>query len=174
SQSSSDASGPKAEPSRPATGSQIRTRQPVAFGKYELLTRVRRGGMAEIFRAREIADPRRIVAIKRILPSFTDEAEYVSMFVDEARLALRLAHPAIVRAFELGQVDDEFYIALEYVDGRDLGALLSRARAQGQPLPVAVACRITLEVCFALDYAHELRGDNREPLDIVHRDVSPQ
>ena len=93
-----------------------------------VLGRIRAGGMAEIVRAREIAQPDRMLALKRVLPSFTDEADYVAMFIDEARLGLRLKHSAIVEAYELGQVEDEFYNALELIDGIDAGLLLRRAR----------------------------------------------
>lgn len=146
----------------------------MAFGKYELLRRMRVGGMAEVFRACEPTDRDRSLAIKRILPSFTDEADYVAMFIDEARLSMRFQHDGIVRAYELGQVADEYYIALEYIDGQDVATVLARARETSQPLPVAIACRIALDVCNALEYAHALRGDKGEPLGIVHRDVSPQ
>jgi serine/threonine protein kinase len=172
SRAASDAAA--AVPRRTGPGSEIRSRWPLAFGKYELLRRMRLGGMAEVFRACEPPDRDRLLAIKRILPSFTDEADYVAMFIDEARLSMRFQHPGIVRAFELGQIGDEYYIALEYVDGQDVATLLARAREQSQPLPVAIACRIALDVCAALEYAHALRGDVGEPLAIVHRDVSPQ
>jgi serine/threonine protein kinase len=163
-----------AQAPKSSTASQIRPRRPALFGRFELLARLRTGGMAELFRARELSPSSRIVALKRILPSFTDEADYVAMFIDEARLGMRLKHSGIVEAFELGQVEDELYIALEYVHGEDVGALLRRARERHEPLPVEVACRIALDVCAALDYAHELCDDNGAALGIVHRDVSPQ
>lgn len=144
------------------------------FGKYELLSRLRVGGMAEVFLARPTAQPDRVVAIKRILPSFTDEADYVAMFRDEASLALRLRHPAIAEAFEVGQVEDAYYIALEYVHGQDASVLLRRAREQHDPLPVAVACMIAIETARALHYAHRLSDASGASLGIVHRDVSPQ
>jgi eukaryotic-like serine/threonine-protein kinase len=144
------------------------------FGKYELLHRLRLGGMAEVWKARESVPPGRTLALKRILPSFTDEADYVAMFVDEARLCMRLAHPGIVRAYELGQIGDEHFIALELVEGQDLGALIRVAREREEPLGVALACRIAIAVCEALHYAHELCDEHGAPLGIVHRDVSPQ
>jgi serine/threonine protein kinase len=146
----------------------------MAFGKYELLTRLRVGGMAEVWKARETGQPERTVALKRILPSFTDEADYVAMFIDEARLGMRLSHPNIVRAYELGQLEDEHYIALELIEGQDLGAVMKLARERQEPLPPALACRIAIEICSALHYAHELCDQFGAPLGIVHRDVSPQ
>ncbi|MFI5306275.1 MAG: protein kinase [Polyangiales bacterium] len=161
-------------PQPASIASQIRAKNPVLFGKYELLSRLRVGGMAELFRARELARPDRIVAVKRILPSFTDEADYVAMFIDEARLGMRLKHPGIVEALELGQVDDELYIALELVQGQDLGALLKVARERKEPVPASIVCRIALDVCAALQYAHELCDEQGSWLRVVHRDVSPQ
>jgi serine/threonine protein kinase len=146
----------------------------MAFGKYELLQRLRVGGMAEVWKAHETAHPQRAVALKRILPSFTDEADYVAMFIDEARLSMRLSHPNIVRAYELGQFEDQHYIALELVEGQDLGALFKLARERKERLPTALACRIAIEVCSALHYAHELCDQHGALLGIVHRDVSPQ
>jgi hypothetical protein len=169
-------SGADGEDARPpdTAASDIRARGPVRFGKYELLKRVRVGGMAEVFRARDPARPDQLLAIKRILPSFTDEADYVAMFIDEAQLSARLHHRCIAAAVELGRAEDELYLALEYVDGLDAGALLRRARARAEPLPVAIACRIASELCAALDYAHDLCDEHGTPLGIVHRDVSPQ
>src|SRR5688500_17709280 len=102
--------GPEGERSRrrDATASEIRTRGSVLFGRYELLHRIRVGGMAEVFRAREVDRPDRLLAVKRILPSFTDEADYVAMFIDEAQLGARLQHRCIPAAIELGRVEDEF------------------------------------------------------------------
>lgn len=159
---------------REPTSSQIRTRAPTRFGKYELLQRIRVGGMAEVYRARELAAPDRLLAIKRILPSLTDEADYVAMFVDEARLGLKLSHPNVVAAYELGVIEDEHYIALEYVAGVDVATILRRARERAEPVPIHVACQIMREVCAALHHAHELRDESGAPLGIVHRDVSPQ
>ena len=116
--------------------SQVRLRRPMIFGKYELLSRMRVGGMAEVYRAKETAHAEEFVAIKRILPSFTDEADYIAMFQDEGKLALQLKHPCIVESFEMGQVEDTLYIAMEYVSGLDLGTMLGRARDRAEPLPL--------------------------------------
>lgn len=148
------------------------------FGKYRLLGRLRVGGMAEIYKAEvleaEDEPTGEVVALKRILPSFTDEADYVAMFVDEGRLAMRLDHPGIVQTHELGQVDDTLYQALEYLAGRDLGAVLRRTREHSEPIPAALAVHVAMAVCDALDYAHRLCDETGRPLGIVHRDVSPQ
>ncbi|HMI92814.1 MAG TPA: serine/threonine-protein kinase, partial [Polyangiales bacterium] len=157
-----------------APSSQIRARERMEFGKYELIHRLRVGGMAEVWKARETAPPGRTLALKRILPSFTDEADYVAMFVDEARLSMRLSHPGIVRAFELGRIDDEHFIALELIEGQELAALIRQAREREEPVDPALVCRIVIAVCDALHYAHELRDERGAALGIVHRDVSPQ
>lgn len=166
-------SGPATEPQKTSGEVALKTRALARVGKYELLGRLRVGGMAELFRARELTGEAKVIALKRILPSFTDEADYVAMFLDEARLGLRLKHPGIVETLELGEIEGDFYIALEYVRGQDVGALLRRAREQKQPLPVPVACRIALDICEALHYAHELHDEQGVALEIVHRDVSP-
>ncbi|MDH5670862.1 MAG: protein kinase [Myxococcales bacterium] len=144
------------------------------FGNYELLQRLRTGGMAEIFKAHPIGDPERVVALKRILPSYTDEADYVAMFRDEAALAARLEHPGIVAGYDIGRVDDADYLTLEYVHGLDLGIVLRRAREAGEAMPWPLAVGIARDLCGALHYAHELKDEGGQSLSIVHRDVSPQ
>ncbi|HEX9604994.1 MAG TPA: serine/threonine-protein kinase, partial [Myxococcales bacterium] len=151
-------------------------RQPVQFGKYLLLDRIAVGGMAEVFAAKAFGAEgfERILAIKKILPTMGEDPELVSMFVDEARIAVQLSHPNIVQVLELGKHDETLYIAMEYISGRDLRQLLDRYRRRGQPLPIPHACAIAARVCDALDYAHRKRDASGSPLGIVHRDVSPQ
>ncbi len=151
-------------------------RQPVQFGKYLLLDRIAVGGMAEVFAAKAFGAEgfERILAIKKILPTMGEDPELVSMFVDEARIAVQLSHPNIVQVLELGKHDDTLYIAMEYISGRDLRQLLDRYRRRGQALPIPHACAIAARVCDALDYAHRKRDASGSPLGIVHRDVSPQ
>ncbi len=151
-------------------------RQPVQFGKYLLLDRIAVGGMAEVFAAKAFGAEgfERILAIKKILPTMGEDPELVSMFVDEARIAVQLSHPNIVQVLELGKHDETLYIAMEYISGRDLRQLLDRFRRRGQPMPVPHACAIAAGVCDALDYAHRKGDASGTPLGIVHRDVSPQ
>jgi len=151
-------------------------RQPVQFGKYLLLDRIAVGGMAEVFAAKAFGAEgfERILAIKKILPTMGEDPELVSMFVDEARIAVQLSHPNIVQVLELGKHDETLYIAMEYISGRDLRQLLDRYRRRGQPLPIPHACAIAAQVCDALDYAHRKRDASGNALGIVHRDVSPQ
>src|SRR5207248_2054946 len=113
-------------------------------------------------------------AIKKILPTMGEDAEFIPMFVDEARLAVQLAHANIVQVLELGKHDESLYIAMEYISGRDLRQLMERFRKRQQPMPLPQACLIVAEVCEALDHAHRKRDAQGRPLGIVHRDVSPQ
>jgi serine/threonine protein kinase len=150
--------------------------QPTKFGKYVLLERVAVGGMAEVFVAKAfgVEGFERLLAIKKILPTMGEDAEFISMFVDEARIAVQLSHANIVQVLELGKHDDHLYIAMEYIPGRDLRQLIERFRRRHLPMPIPQACRIVAEVCEALDYAHRKRDTSGRPLGIVHRDVSPQ
>jgi serine/threonine protein kinase len=151
-------------------------RQPTKFGKYVLLERVAVGGMAEVFVAKAfgVEGFERLLAIKKILPTMGEDPEFISMFVDEARIAVQLSHANIVRVLELGKHDGHLYIAMEYIPGRDLRQLIERFRKRQQPMPIPQACRIVASVCEALDHAHRKRDSAGRPLGIVHRDVSPQ
>src|SRR5262249_9709077 len=151
-------------------------RQPIRFGNYLLLERIAVGGMAEVFVAKAfgVEGFERLLAIKKILPTMGEDAEFIHMFVDEARIAVQLAHANIVQVLELGKHDENLYIAMEYVSGRDLRQLIDRFRKRQEALPIAQASLIIAEVCEALDYAHRKRDAKGRPLGIVHRDVSPQ
>ena len=151
-------------------------RTPIKFGKYLLLERIAVGGMAEVFVAKAfgVEGFQRLLAIKKILPTMGEDAEFISMFVDEARIAVQLAHANIVQVLELGKHEETLYIAMEYVSGRDLRQLMERFRKRQQPMPVAQAAYVVKEVCEALDHAHRKRDAQGRPLGIVHRDVSPQ
>jgi serine/threonine protein kinase len=149
-----------------------------SFGKYQILERIATGGMAEIYRARleGIGGFQRTFAIKRILPNLSQNEEYIAMLVDEAKVAGLLSHANIVQILDLGQVDGVWYIAMEFVDGRDIGKVLRGVSAKGLCLPVPHAVFITIELLKGLDYAHQrqvMRGGRPVPLNIVHRDVSP-
>src|SRR6185312_2314864 len=148
---------------------------PSSFGRYQLLERLAIGGMAEIFRARQSGAHgfEKILVIKRILPHLAADPEFLAMFIDEAKLQCALQHPKIVQVFEFGEVEGQYYIALEYVDGMDALGLLRACAHRRQRLPVRLAVHIASEVLDALDYAHSQRGPDGQPLGIVHRDVSP-
>ncbi|HEX3346317.1 MAG TPA: serine/threonine-protein kinase [Polyangiaceae bacterium] len=148
---------------------------PPRLGPYELLRRIATGGMAEVYFARR-AGPhgfQKIVAVKRILPQFARDADFVAMFVDEARVCARLGHPNIVQVFDFGEQDGELYMAMEYVDGTTGARLIRAAAARGEEIPLDVCLHITLSILHALEYAHVARDDQGKPLALVHRDVSP-
>ena len=151
-------------------------RYPVPFGKYLLLERINVGGMAEVFKAKAfgVHGFQRILALKRILPNIMEDEDFIKMFIDEARIATHLEHGNIARILELGQHGHSLYIAMEYVQGRDLRELLSRCRKRGIEFPVHLAAYIISEACKGLDYAHRSTDLVGNALQIIHRDVSPQ
>ncbi len=151
-------------------------KNPVKFGKYYLLERISVGGMAEVFKAKSFGEAgfERLVAVKRILPSIAEDQEFIAMFVDEAKLAVQLTHPNIAQIFELGKVAETYFIALEYVGGKDLRAIFERAKKRGETIPVPMACYLVMKLCEGLDYAHNKKDAAGRALELVHRDVSPQ
>jgi len=145
------------------------------FGKYQLRERINVGGMAEVFLA-DVDNGAGFdgpVALKRVLPNVARNKEFISMFLDEARLSVQLNHGGIAQVLDAGQIDDSYFIALEHVDGKDLGAILRLCRKQKRPLPVPLACYVASKICEALHYAHNKKDPAGRPLDLVHRDVSP-
>ncbi|HVH47015.1 MAG TPA: protein kinase [Labilithrix sp.] len=148
---------------------------PLMLGPYELIQRIATGGMAEVYLSRR-AGPhgfQKVVAVKRILPQLAQDPDFVAMFIDEARVCARLAHPNIVQVFDFGEHDGELYMAMEYVDGTTAARLVRAAAARGEDVPLEAALYIALSVLRGLDYAHNARDDDGKPLDLVHRDVSP-
>jgi len=150
--------------------------QPIVFGKYTLLERISHGGMAEVFRARTLGEAgfERIVAIKLLLPQVAMDDEFVTMLIDEAKIAGQLSHANIAQIFDLGKAEDRYYIVQEYVPGRDLRAILRHLGDEDRRISLAQACHILLKVCEGLDYAHNKRDAAGNPLNLVHRDISPQ
>ncbi|MBI3609895.1 MAG: protein kinase [Nitrospirae bacterium] len=150
--------------------------QPAHFGKYLLIDKVGTGGMAELFMAKQtgLKGFEKVMAIKRILPHLTEDAEFVSMFINEAKLAALLSHQNIVQIFDLGHIENAYFIAMEYVMGKDLRTILQRAKAANQPMSVSHASSIVSKVCAGLDYAHRKKDLTGRDLNIVHRDISPQ
>jgi serine/threonine protein kinase len=151
-------------------------KKPIPFGKYYLLERINVGGMAEVFRAKAygVEGFERLVAVKRILPNIAEDKEFISMFIDEAKIAVQLNHANIAQIFDLGMVEQAYYIALEHIHGRDLRNIFDRCRNNGAPMPIAQACFVVMKVCEGLDYAHNKRDQSGRELNLVHRDVSPQ
>ena len=148
---------------------------PERIGPYQVLERISAGGMAEVYKAKQLgADGfERLVAIKRILPHIARDPNFIAMFQAEAKLAVQLQHGNIAQIYQLGRQDDSFYIALEYVEGRDVGAVLDLHQKQGKGLPLAQACYIVTRCAEGLDYAHNKKSPDGKPLNIIHRDISP-
>jgi serine/threonine-protein kinase len=148
---------------------------PMTFGKYVLRERIGKGGMAEIFRAtaQGASGFQKELVIKRMLPSLMDDPGFADVIVREAKIAVTLRHQNIVQVFELGEVDEQYYIAMEYLHGRDLRHVLARATELGKQVPMGLAVHIVMEVAKALDYAHDVKDATGKPLDVVHRDISP-
>ena len=146
------------------------------FGQYELIEPIATGGMAEVYRARMkgVEGFQKIVAIKRILPHLTDNDEFVSMFVDEAKLAAQLQHPNIIHIYDLGKIERSYYIAMEYIDGKDLRSILRTLDEKHSRLPLGLALFIGSRLAAALDYAHRKKDLQGHAMALVHRDVSPQ
>lgn len=156
-----------------ATGLSAQLRR--APTRYEPKARLAAGGMAEVWRADAIFEDgqRHPVAIKRVLPELAGQEIYRSMFEDEARLGMALAHPNIVRVYDARDVGGTFLMVMELVDGTSLKDLLGRAHQRGAPMPVATALFIARELARALDYAHTATDERGRRLGIVHRDISP-
>ncbi|MEP6767161.1 MAG: TonB family protein [Acidobacteriota bacterium] len=165
-----------AAPPRSSEPQSVVSSGPDQFGQYEVLERIASGGMAELSKARRsgVEGFQKIVAIKKILPHLADNDEFITMFADEAKLAAQLNHPNIVHIFDLGKIEaGGYFIAMEFVDGRDLRSLLQSARDFGTPLPVPLAVYVASKIAAALDYAHRRRDGEGRELNVVHRDVSP-
>jgi serine/threonine protein kinase len=150
--------------------------EPKQFGKYQLLEKVAVGGMAELYRAKVTGDHgfEKLVAIKKILPHLTGEGNLVKAFIDEAKLAALLQHENIVQIYDFGSMDGEYFIAMEYLFGKDLRRLIHKARENAVPLSLENTLYIISRICAGLDYSHNLRDLQGKPLNIIHRDINPQ
>ena len=148
---------------------------PVTFGRYTLLERLAVGGMAEVFRAKISSSHgfQKILVIKRILPHLAADPGFVAMFIDEAKLTAQLTHPKIVQILDFGEVNGQYFTALEFIDGFDALGLLRIAAQKRTRIPTQLAVFIVDEILEALDYAHNARDMEGKALQIVHRDISP-
>ncbi|MBI4822152.1 MAG: cyclic nucleotide-binding domain-containing protein [Deltaproteobacteria bacterium] len=144
------------------------------YGKYQLLSLIAYGGMAEVWLARSssIGGFEKFLAIKRMHSSLSQNPDFVTMFIEEAKLSVALSHPNIVQVFDFGRVDDNYFIAMEYVDGLDLATISFRAREETRRFPIEAATYVMLRTFEGLAYAHSPRGHRTKA--IIHRDVSPQ
>jgi TonB family protein len=146
------------------------------FGQYVLVEKIATGGMAEVWKARMrgVEGFQKIVAIKKILPHLSDNQDFIEMFVDEAKLAAQLNHNNIIHIYDLGKIQSSYYIAMEYIDGFDLKAILRRGQERDHPMSVELALFIASKLASALDYAHRKKDFEEKEMGLVHRDVSPQ
>jgi serine/threonine protein kinase len=149
---------------------------PRTFGKYHLLERIAVGGMAEIYKAKIFGAEgfEKLMVVKQILPQYAQDPDFVKMFIDEAKIAVSLSHGNIVPIYELGKIDGVYFIAMEYIDGRNLGEILEHSAQHRRAIPIDIALYITMEICNGLDYAHRKSAPDGTPLHIIHRDISPQ
>ncbi|MFH1438799.1 MAG: serine/threonine-protein kinase [Pseudomonadota bacterium] len=146
------------------------------FGKYLLLDRIAVGGMAEVYRAKFFGAERfeKILAIKKLLPNIAEDEEFVEMFINEAKLASQLTHSNICQIYDLGKIEGNLFIAMEYVWGKDLLQIVNYFRRLKKTMPAPMAAYISTRICEGIDYAFHKRGSQGMPLKIIHRDVSPQ
>ncbi len=149
--------------------------EPKSFGRYQLTELLAIGGMAEIFKAKVHGAHgfEKTLVIKRILPHLAADREFVDMFIDEAKLMVQLNHPKIVQVIDFGEVDDQYFMALEYVEGIDGLAMLRRCAQRRCRPTTGIVLQIIADLLDALHYAHNLRGPDGASLGVVHRDISP-
>ena len=145
------------------------------FGRYKLVRLLARGGMAEVYLAllSGVAGFEKQIALKKILPIYTDLEEFHQLFQDEARISVSLSHSNIVQVFDFGVHHAEYYLAMEYVDGPDLEKVLMGARKLGRQLSIDSVVHIAMRIASALEYAHSRVDQDGYSLELVHRDVSP-
>jgi serine/threonine protein kinase len=149
---------------------------PIPFGKYQLQRKLAEGGMAEVFLGRQAGMEgfEKLVVLKRIRPELSSDQNFVNMFLNEARVAARLNHPNIVQIFELGKVESQYFIAMEFIHGEDLRSLTRQSDAAKRHVPAGLVCRIIADTLAGLHYAHTRPGADGKQMGLVHRDVSPQ
>ncbi|WP_223633835.1 serine/threonine-protein kinase [Corallococcus sp. EGB] len=146
------------------------------IGKYEILTRLSMGGMAELFLAYTSGPGgfRKFVAVKQILPDIKKDDQFVKMFLDEARITAAFSHANIGQVFDLGEEDGELYLAMEFLPGQNLEQVVKMAARRNYTLPLGFSARVMRDTCLGLHYAHHFMDPSGRPVAVVHRDVSPK
>ncbi|MCC6749206.1 MAG: serine/threonine protein kinase [Deltaproteobacteria bacterium] len=144
------------------------------IARYTILGKLATGGMSELYIARQTGPSgfAKTLVLKVILPNLADDQQFIDMFHNEAKLAAMLNHPNVVQIFDFGMDDEIHYMAMEYIEGRNLGVIARVAEEQRKAIPVPIALRMVADACGALEYAHSLRDTDGHPLEIIHRDVS--
>ena len=148
---------------------------PIRFGKYQLIEKIATGGMAEVYKAKSygVAGFEKLLVIKKILPHLSRNPEFVKMFINEAKIAVSLNHANIVQVYDLGKVDNDYFMAMEFIHGQDLMHIIKLGRKTRRFLPIPTGVYIITELARGLDYAHTLSDPAGRPLNVVHQDVSP-
>lgn len=146
---------------------------PLPFGRYQLIRRIGAGGMGEVFLAREGGAAPRACVVKKVLPNLVANRAFVGRFLDEAKVVVRLKHPHIARVYAMGDVDGEYYLSMEYVQGKTVSRFTRRLRDRKVDMPLGIALLLAEKVCEGLEYAHLAKDENGNPLHLVHRDLSP-
>jgi serine/threonine-protein kinase len=146
---------------------------PLPFGRYQLIRRIGAGGMGEVFLAREGGDAPRAVVVKKVLPNLVANRAFVGRFLDEAKVVVRLKHHNIARVYAMGDVDGEYFLSMEYVQGKTVSRFTKRLRDRKVEMPLGIALLLGEKVCHGLQYAHDAKDETGSPLHLVHRDLSP-
>lgn len=142
---------------------------------YEIIEMIARGGMAEIYKAKKrgVKGFEKVIVIKKILSGYGEDDKYIEMFVDEAKIAAELSHPNIVQIYDFGKKDNFYFIAMEYVEGKDLRLILNKLMGTNSLLDEHLSIHLIIKTLEALSYAHSAKDRKGNNLDIVHRDISP-
>ncbi len=146
---------------------------PLPFGRYQLIRRIGAGGMGEVFLAREGGDAPRAVVVKKVLPNLVANRAFVGRFLDEAKVVVRLKHHNIARVYAMGDVNGEYFLSMEYVQGKTVSRFTKRLRDRKVDLPLGIALLLGEKVCHGLQYAHDSKDETGSPMHLVHRDLSP-
>jgi serine/threonine protein kinase len=146
------------------------------LGQYQLIEKIAQGGMAQVYKAKttDATGTERLVVIKRILPHISADPEYVEMLVDEAKIAVHFTHGNIAQVYDLGRVKDDYFIVMEYVDGKTFSQISKKLAERRQKFPLDILLYSFVEICHGLSYVHRKKGADGKSLGVVHRDISPQ
>lgn len=146
------------------------------FGKYQIINKIATGGMAEVFRAKITGEMgfEKLLVLKKVLPHLASEDKWIMHFIDEAKLAALLQHENIIHIYDFGKTDDSWFLAMEYLSGKDLKDVLIKSITETKKLSLENSLHIISKICNGLDYAHNLKSHSGKPLNIIHRDISPQ
>ncbi len=150
--------------------------KPRPFGHYFILEKIAQGGMAEIFKGLtyDFTGLKKFIVIKRILPHIAVNQEFINMLIDEAKIAVHLNHGNIAQTYDLGKVAEDYFIVMEYVEGKTLSQIFKKLTTLRQSMPLPIAAYLAAEICHGLEYIHRRTDDHGRPLGIVHCDISPQ